>query len=51
MLRLLALDLDGTALSNRHRLEDPSIKALERAKAEDVFVTFVSGRPCGLSEH
>jgi len=44
MIRLLALDLDGTLLNSRGQLSDGNRGALQRARAQGVTIALVTGR-------
>lgn len=44
MIKLLALDMDGTLLNDRHEISDGNMKALRAAKEKGVIIIFCSGR-------
>lgn len=44
MIRLLALDLDGTLLDSRGKISDANLKAIRKAEAKGVLVTIATGR-------
>lgn len=50
MIRLLALDLDGTLLNSALKLSDTNAEAVKRALARDVQVVFATSRWFGLAK-
>lgn len=44
MIKLLALDLDGTLLDSRGEIPEKNIEAIQRAEANGVLVTIATGR-------
>ena len=44
MIKLLALDLDGTLLNSRGTLSDKNLEAIQQAEANGVLVTIATGR-------
>ncbi|KXJ99879.1 MAG: HAD-superfamily hydrolase [Acidobacteria bacterium OLB17] len=44
MIKLLALDLDGTTLNKSGEIEDSTREGIERAEAAGVLVTIATGR-------
>ena len=44
MIKLLALDLDGTLLDSRGQISDRNRQAIRRAEEKDVLVTIATGR-------
>jgi len=46
--KLLAADMDGTALTDDKRLTERTVKAINRAKAEGKLFVFCTGRSIGL---
>ncbi len=44
MIKLLALDLDGTLLNSRGEIPEKNIEAIQRAEAKGVLVTIATGR-------
>ena len=44
VIKLLALDLDGTLLNNRGHISERNLAAIESARAKDVRVALVTGR-------
>ncbi|MDP1572234.1 MAG: Cof-type HAD-IIB family hydrolase [Vicinamibacterales bacterium] len=44
MIRLIAIDIDGTLLDSRGQVPDDNLRALEAAAARDVHLVIVTGR-------
>src|SRR4028119_1244675 len=44
MIKLLALDLDGTLLNSRGEIPEKNIEAIQRAEQRGVMVTIATGR-------
>jgi hypothetical protein len=44
MIRLLALDLDGTLLNSRGKISEQNLQAIRRAEEKGVLVTIATGR-------
>jgi Cof subfamily protein (haloacid dehalogenase superfamily) len=44
MIKLLALDLDGTLLNSKGKIPDANLKAIRRAEEKGVLVTIATGR-------
>lgn len=44
MIKLLALDLDGTLLNSRGEIPEKNLEAIERAESKGVLVTIATGR-------
>ncbi len=44
-IRIIGLDLDGTLLNNQKKISPRTYQALERVKAQGVFLVPVTGRP------
>ena len=44
MIKLLALDLDGTLLNSRGEIPEKNIEAIQRAEERGVLVTIATGR-------
>ena len=44
MIKLLALDLDGTLLNSRGEISNKNLEAIEQAEASGVLVTIATGR-------
>ena len=51
MVRLLAVDMDGTCLDSRSRMTDRMINALRRASSEGIIVVPATGRNLGCVPH
>ena len=59
-IKLVAIDLDGTLLNSDHQVSEENKEAIRKAKAQDVKIVLVTGRPlkamlhiledCGLTE-
>ena len=45
MIRLLAIDMDGTCLTSRKRITDSTLSALSDAAAQGVEIVPTTGRP------
>ncbi|MGB7982174.1 MAG: HAD family hydrolase [Candidatus Nanopelagicales bacterium] len=45
MIRLVAIDVDGTLLTSDHRITDASAAAIDRARRAGLAVVLASGRP------
>lgn len=44
MIRLIALDLDGTLLNSQKKISEKNLAAITEAKAQGVYVTIATGR-------
>jgi HAD superfamily hydrolase (TIGR01484 family) len=44
MIKLLALDLDGTLLNSRGEIPEKNLEAIQRAEKHGVLVTIATGR-------
>ena len=51
MVRLLAVDMDGTCLDSRSRMTDRTVNALRRASSEGIIVVPATGRNLGCVPH
>ncbi|CAD5899801.1 Haloacid dehalogenase [Carnobacterium maltaromaticum] len=45
MIKLIAIDIDGTLLNSQHRLTQKVIETIKRAKAQGVKIVLCTGRP------
>ena len=45
MIKLIAIDIDGTLLNSQHRLTQKVIDTIKRAKAQGVKIVLCTGRP------
>lgn len=51
MIKLIAIDIDGTLINSKKQLTTETIKAIEYAKNKDVYIVLCTGRPVqGIKE-
>ncbi len=52
MIKLIALDIDGTLLNSEHRITPRTKMAIDKARADNIQVVLASGRPLeGMMPH
>jgi HAD superfamily hydrolase (TIGR01484 family) len=51
MIKLVAIDLDGTLLNEEKRISDRNKEALRKAKEQGVKIVLCTGRPLAAMAH